>query len=226
MGSHVFSELVSKTKSSLAHRTREGLLVRLDVFVQNGFACERLATFRAFERLFNGVYTSLVKRAAPIIAEYFTAFGARKMTLFLAFPSSLSVGDVHVVHMLSQALSVAVALATRRASVGLLVGVHRHVFLHVAWIRTGLATHRALVDVIPSMNPFVFLQVRRTGKALVAFRAQERLLAAVCEEMDFQTRKRHVALATYCTVVTCAVARLSPWFPTDRRRFLAITRTL
>lgn len=59
--SHVFTKLVAETEPSLAHRARKRFLVGLDVLVENGFACERLAAFRAFVRLLDCVDSSLVK---------------------------------------------------------------------------------------------------------------------------------------------------------------------
>ena len=177
--SHVFTKLVAKAEPSLAHGAGKRLLVRLDVFVEDGFACERLAALRAFVRLFDGVDSSLVKRTAPVVAEDLSAFGAREVALLLALSPPLAARDVHVVHVLSEALSVAVALPTGRTRISLLVRMHRHVLLHVARIRTRLATHWTLVDVIPSVNPLVFLEVRRAGKALVAYRTREGFLAAV-----------------------------------------------
>jgi cell division protein FtsL len=75
-----------------------------------------------------------MQRTSPIIAKNFATFRAREITFTFTFIPFLAVLDMNIVHMLSQALSVAVTLATRRANVGFLARMNGHVFFHVARI--------------------------------------------------------------------------------------------
>jgi hypothetical protein len=127
------------------------------VLVQYSLPRKAFAALGAFERSVYGVNASLMQRASPIVAENLAAFRARKMTFTFVFIPFLVVFNMHIVHMLSQTLSVAVALATRRADVRFLCRVDSHVLFHIARVGTCLPAHFTRVDIIFVMYSLVLL---------------------------------------------------------------------